>query len=78
LIDGGIRRGSDVFKALALGAGAVLIGRAFVHGLCAAGAIGVAHVLRILQTELEATMVLTGCRDLAAITTERVRRAVTP
>ena len=74
LLDGGIRRGSDVFKALALGARAVLIGRAFVHGLAAAGAPGVAHVLRILHAELEATMVLTGCRDLAAISPGLVRR----
>src|SRR5690606_32775453 len=44
LIDGGIRRGSDVLKALALGATAVLVGRPYVHGLATAGAIGVAHV----------------------------------
>lgn len=73
LLDGGIRRGSDVFKALALGARAVLIGRAFVHGLAAAGAIGVSHVLRILHAELEATMVLTGCDSLAAISPDAIR-----
>ncbi len=76
LMDGGIRRGSDVFKALALGADAVLIGRAFVHGLAAAGAPGVAHVLRILHAELEVTMALTGCRDLDAITPSLLRRSV--
>ena len=75
LMDGGIRRGSDVFKALALGADAVLIGRAFVHGLAAAGAAGVAHVLRILHAELEVTMALTGCRDLTTITPSLLRRA---
>lgn len=73
LLDGGIRRGSDVFKAIALGARAVLIGRAFVHGLAAAGALGVSHVLRILHAELEATMVLTGCDSLEAISPDAIR-----
>jgi len=67
LMDGGIRRGSDVFKALALGAKAVLIGRPYGYALAAAGAPGVAHVLRILRAELEVTMALAGCKDLAAI-----------
>lgn len=67
LVDGGIRRGTDVFKALALGARAVLVGRGCMYGLATAGAIGVAHVLHLLRTELEAAMVLAGCRDLAAI-----------
>lgn len=61
LIDGGIRRGSDVLKALALGATAVLVGRPYVHGLAAAGAVGVAHVVRILRAELEVAMALAGC-----------------
>jgi 4-hydroxymandelate oxidase len=65
LIDGGIRRGSDIIKALALGARAVLIGRPYIYGLAAAGAPGVCHVLRILRAEFEAAMALTGCRTLA-------------
>ncbi len=73
LLDSGIRRGSDVFKALALGAAAVLVGRPYIHGLAAAGAVGVAHVMHILRAELEVTMALTGCRDLAAIDSSRVR-----
>ena len=72
LVDGGVRRGSDVFKALALGADAVLIGRAFMCGLAVAGAAGVAHVLHMLRTELETTMVLTGCRTLADIDRSRL------
>lgn len=72
LMDGGIRRGSDVFKALALGASAVFVGRPFVHGLAAAGAPGVAHVLHILRTELEITMALAGCGNLAAIDASRL------
>lgn len=74
LFDGGIRRGSDVFKALALGASATLIGRPYVYGLAAAGAVGVSHVLHILRAELEVTMALTGCRDLDAISSAAVRR----
>lgn len=67
LVDGGIRRGTDVLKALALGAHAVLIGRPYIHGLAAAGAQGVAHVIRLLRDELEIAMALTGCRTLADI-----------
>jgi 4-hydroxymandelate oxidase len=61
IMDGGIRRGSDVVKALALGATAVAIGRPYVQGLAVAGAVGVAHVVRILRAELEVAMALTGC-----------------
>ncbi len=67
LLDGGIRRGSDIVKAIALGANAVMIGRPYLYGLAAAGAVGVAHVIRILLAELEVTMALTGCRTLDEI-----------
>ena len=67
LVDGGIRRGTDVLKALALGAQAVLVGRLAVQGLAAAGAPGVAQVIRLLRDELEIAMALTGCRTLADI-----------
>mgnify|MGYP006201837265 CR=1 FL=1 len=65
LVDGGIRRGTDVLKAMALGATAVLVGRPVLHGLANAGATGVAHVLRLLRDELEIAMALTGCRTLS-------------
>lgn len=68
LVDGGIRRGTDVLKAVALGARAVLIGRPYVHALACAGAMGVAHVLRLLRDELETAMALSGCRTLADAT----------
>lgn len=67
LLDSGIRSGSDAFKALAAGASAVLIGRPYIWGLATAGALGVAHVLRLLRDELEMTMALTGCATLAQI-----------
>jgi 4-hydroxymandelate oxidase len=67
LLDGGIRRGSDVFKAVALGASAVLIGRPYIHALATAGALGVAHVVRTLREELEMCMALNGCATLNAI-----------
>ena len=67
LLDGGIRRGTDVLKSLALGASAVMIGRPILHGLAAAGATGVAHVLKILRTELEIAMALTGRATLGVI-----------
>ena len=68
LVDGGIRRGTDVFKAMALGASAVLVGRPAIWGLANAGAAGVAHVLRLLRDELEVAMALTGCATLAEAT----------
>jgi len=67
LFDSGIRSGRDVQVALAHGASAVLIGRPAIWGLAARGAMGVAHVLRLLRDELEMTMALTGCKTLAAI-----------
>lgn len=63
LVDGGIRRGTDVLKALALGADAVLLGRPYVHALATAGAHGVAHALRLLRDEFEIAMALSGCRS---------------
>ena len=68
LVDGGIGRGTDVLKAMALGASAVLLGRPAIYGLAHAGAAGVAHVLRLLRDELEIAMALTGCRTLAQAT----------
>lgn len=68
LLDGGIRRGTDVLKAIALGASAVLVGRPCLFGLSVAGAIGVAHVLNILRAELEVAMGLTGCATVSQIT----------
>jgi 4-hydroxymandelate oxidase len=67
LMDGGIRRGTDILKALALGANAVMIGRPFCHGLAAAGADGVARVVEILQKELEIAMALTGRTTIASV-----------
>lgn len=67
LYDGGIRRGTDIFKAIALGARAVLIGRPYMYGLATAGALGVAHVIKILKEEFEITMALMGTATLKEI-----------
>ncbi len=67
LIDSGFRRGSDIFKALALGARGVLLGRAYMYGLAADGERGVAGVIALLQAELDVTMALTGMHDLEEI-----------
>jgi isopentenyl diphosphate isomerase/L-lactate dehydrogenase-like FMN-dependent dehydrogenase len=67
LVDGGIRRGSDVVKAICLGAHAVLIGRAYGYGLGAAGAVGVARAVEILRTDIERTLKLLGCASLAEL-----------
>ncbi|KAH9665363.1 peroxisomal (S)-2-hydroxy-acid oxidase GLO4 [Citrus sinensis] len=73
LMDGGVRRGTDVFKALALGAQAVLIGRPVVYGLAAKGEYGVRRVIEMLKDEFELTMALTGCPSVKHITRNHVR-----
>lgn len=67
LVNGGIRRGTDVLKALACGARAVLIGRPALYGLAIGGVEGVTHVLKTLRMEFLAAMALTGCADVDAI-----------
>lgn len=67
LLDGGIRRGSDVVKALCLGARAVLIGRAYAYGLGAAGGTGVARAIHILRDGVIRTLRLLGCHDVGAL-----------
>jgi 4-hydroxymandelate oxidase len=73
LCDSGIRRGSDVFKAIALGANSVLLGRPVIYALATAGAMGVAHCLRLLKDELQLTMALTGCGNINDITLDKIR-----
>jgi 4-hydroxymandelate oxidase len=73
LIDGGIRRGTDVFKALALGADAVMVGRPLIWGLSVSGRAGAAHVLEILSAELDLTMALSGCPNIGSITRDMVQ-----
>ena len=67
LLDGGIRRGSDIVKALCLGARAVLAGRAYAYGLGAAGGAGVARAIEILRTDLVRTLKLLGCASIAEL-----------
>jgi 4-hydroxymandelate oxidase len=67
LVDGGIRRGTDILKALAIGAQAVLIGRPFLWGLAVGGQAGVSHVISLLQKELNVAMALMGCSSLGDI-----------
>ena len=67
LFDSGIRRGGDVVKALALGARAVLIGRAYAYGLGAAGGAGVARAIDILRADVVRTMKLLGCSSLRGL-----------
>ena len=67
LLDGGIRRGSDVVKALCLGARGVLVGRAYAYGLGAGGGKGVEKAIRILRTDLVRTLKLLGCPSVKAL-----------
>lgn len=72
LVDGGFRRGTDIVKALCLGASAVLVGRPVLHGLAVAGLPGVAHVLHLLRAELELAMAQMGCATPDQLTPERL------
>jgi len=74
LIDSGFRRGSDIAVALALGATAVLIGRAHLYGLAAAGEAGVTHCIDILADELRMTMQLCGATSIAELDRDLIRR----
>lgn len=77
LVDGGIRRGTDIIKARALGATAVMIGRPYIHALSVAGALGVAHLIRLLREELEIGMALTGCKTLDDIQRDVLHTSLT-
>jgi 4-hydroxymandelate oxidase len=71
-IDGGVRRGTDIVKALALGANAVLIGRPVLWGLAVNGELGVHQILKILREEFDRAMALCGCRSLHEITPDLI------
>jgi 4-hydroxymandelate oxidase len=73
IVDGGIRRGADVVKAIAMGARAVQIGRPIVWGLVVDGEQGVGDVLGLLRDELDLAMALTGCRSIDEITSDLLR-----
>jgi L-lactate dehydrogenase (cytochrome) len=66
-MDGGVRRGTDVVKALCLGADVVLCGRAYAYGLATAGEAGVARAIEILRADLDRTLRLLGCRSVAEL-----------
>lgn len=74
LFDGGIRSGADVFKAVALGADAILVGRLQPYALSVAGALGVAHMVKLLREELEVTMALAGCGSMVQIRAATLQR----
>ena len=67
IMDGGIRRGSDIVKAICLGAKAVLCGRAYAYGLAAAGEAGVTRAFEILRADVDRTLKLLGCTSIAAL-----------
>lgn len=70
MVDGGFRRGTDVLKAVALGAKAVFVGRPMLYGLAVAGQAGVARALEIVRSELDRDLALLGCPDIAQVTEE--------
>ncbi len=74
IVDGGVRRGTHILKALALGANAVSIGRPYLYGLAAGGQVGVERALGMLKSELERSLALLGCRTIAEVGPGHVRR----
>ncbi len=74
LFDSGIRSGDDIFKAIALGADLVLVGRLQMYALSVAGSLGVAHMIRLLKEELELTMAMAGCTNLTEIKATSLHR----
>lgn len=75
LMDGGVRRGSDIVKAICLGARAVLIGRAYAYGLAAAGHAGVTRALEILREDVDRTLRLLGCASVAQLDVSYIQRS---
>ena len=73
-MDGGIRRGADIVKAICLGARAVLCGRAYAYGLAVSGGAGVMQALEILRADVERTLRLLGCASIAALDRSLVSR----
>jgi L-lactate dehydrogenase (cytochrome) len=67
MMDGGIRRGTDIVKAICLGARAVLCGRAYAYGLAAAGEAGIERAIEILRADLDRTLRLLGCPSISAL-----------
>ena len=78
VLDGGVRRGSDIVKALALGANAVALGRAYLYGLGAGGERGVRRALEIMDSELRRTMALCGRSRLSALTRDLIFKRTLP
>jgi L-lactate dehydrogenase (cytochrome) len=74
ILDGGVRRGTHVVKALALGANACMMGRPYLWGLASGGQAGVARFLTLLRNEIERDMALTGCRDVTEVSRDYVRQ----
>ena len=74
ILEGGVRRGVHVLKALALGATACSMGRPYLFGLGAGGEAGVDRALEILRTDIERDMRLVGCRNVAEVNSDRIRR----
>ncbi len=77
IVDGGVRRGTHVLKALALGANACSIGRPFIYGLAAGGQAGVARVLSLFEQEIKRDMALLGCNSISQINAGHVQRRIT-